>query len=450
MAKALLAVTMAAFMLFFYVDVCRIPSVVASNIVLIAKVWDIINDPMMGAIVDRVKSKEGKCRFWLKYMSVPAIVLVALCFYMPDISQNGKFIWVAVTYLLQGMVSTSLLIPLNTMISRLSSDPKQRVNLSQVDGIAQMISQWMVVSLTMRFVGILGQGDMQKGFLYVGIIYAIIYGICHLIVYFATRGYEPVEMLAENYIEPPKQTIGEVLKDLALSLTAFYKNKALLFCGAVAFLYTFGIAVESSAMPFYFQYCKSESEGLYEIYGTLSMPVAILIYLFLNPIVKKFGNAKTSMIGTAMTFAGYMLGFVTKDANTVIMMTRWLLEGIGTGLIGAVILLCVFDSKTYGVWKTGNEDSEAILVASYSLSYKIGMAVGGPVLGYLMMIVPYVPGVETQAESVKNLFFYESTLIPAIIYVVTFVFAVLVWKYEKKIPQMKKEIEERKKSAAAK
>ncbi len=62
---------------------------------------------------------------------------------------------------------------------------------------------------------------MQKGFLYVGIIYAIIYGICHLIVYFATRGYEPVEMLAENYIEPPKQTIGEVLKDLALSLTAF-------------------------------------------------------------------------------------------------------------------------------------------------------------------------------------------------------------------------------------
>lgn len=161
-AKALLAVTMAAFMIFFYVDVCGIDSGVASTIILISKIWDIINDPMMGAIVDKVKSKEGKCRFWLKYMSVPAIVLVALCFYMPDISQNGKFIWVAVTYLLQGMVSTSLLIPLNTMISRLSSDPKQRVNLSQADGIAQMISQWMVVSLTMRFVGILGQAAIQS------------------------------------------------------------------------------------------------------------------------------------------------------------------------------------------------------------------------------------------------------------------------------------------------
>lgn len=240
-AKALLAVTMAAFMLFFYVDVCRIPSVVASNIVLIAKVWDIINDPMMGAIVDRVKSKEGKCRFWLKYMSVPAIVLVALCFYMPDISQNGKFIWVAVTYLLQGMVSTSLLIPLNTMISRLSSDPKQRVNLSQVDGIAQMISQWMVVSLTMRFVGILGQGDMQKGFLYVGIIYAIIYGICHLIVYFATRGYEPVEMLAENYIEPPKQTIGEVFeRSCSQSYCIFIKTKRFYFAVQLHFCTQFG------------------------------------------------------------------------------------------------------------------------------------------------------------------------------------------------------------------
>ena len=62
-SKALLAVAMAAFMLYFYTDVCGIDSTVAATIILIAKIWDIINDPMMGAIIDRTRSKEGKCRF---------------------------------------------------------------------------------------------------------------------------------------------------------------------------------------------------------------------------------------------------------------------------------------------------------------------------------------------------------------------------------------------------
>ena len=185
------------FLMIFYTDVCGMDSTVAATIILIAKIWDIINDPLMGAIIDRTRSKEGKCRFWLKYMSVPGMVIVALCFFVPELTTTGKIIWVAVTYVLQGMISTSLLIPFNTMISRLTSDEQQRVQLTQADGIGQMLSQWMVVSLTFTFVGWLGGGDTRKGFLYVGIIYGIIYGIGHLIVYFATKGYEPVEHSAE-------------------------------------------------------------------------------------------------------------------------------------------------------------------------------------------------------------------------------------------------------------
>ena len=55
---------------------------------------------MMGAIIDRTHSKEGKFRFWLKYMSVPGMVIVALCFFVPELTTTGKIIWVAVTYVL--------------------------------------------------------------------------------------------------------------------------------------------------------------------------------------------------------------------------------------------------------------------------------------------------------------------------------------------------------------
>lgn len=442
-SKALLAVTMAAFMLYFYTDVCKIDSTVAATIILIAKIWDIINDPMMGAIIDRTHAKEGKCRFWLKYMSVPGMVIVALCFCVPELAVTGKIIWVAVTYVLQGMISTSLLIPLNTMISRLTSDEQQRVHLTQSDGIGQMLSQWMVVSLTFTLVQILGGSDAKKGFLYVGIIYGVIYGVGHLIVYFATRGYEPVETTEKSVGSVKK--IGSALKGIFTSMGAFYRNKVLLYCGAVAFLYTLGAAIEEGAMAWYFQYMKTDATALYGIYGTVSMPVALIIYIFLNKIVNKLGNARTVIAGCLFSLTGYALGFFTQDATRTIMMLRWFLEGIGVGLIGAVILLCVFDAKIYGVWKNNDTNSDAILTASYSLSYKIGMAVGSPILGYLLAVSSYKAGAEVQTAGVCKMFFYESTLIPGLIYILALIFAILMRKYEKRIPQMQKEIEQRQK-----
>lgn len=122
-AKTLLVVMTAAYSLYFYTDVLGMDSKIVGIIILIAKIWDFINDPMMGALVDRTKSKEGKCRMWLKYMSVPGGVILALNFIVPELASSGKIIWVAVTYTLQGMASTALMIPQNTLMSRLTADP---------------------------------------------------------------------------------------------------------------------------------------------------------------------------------------------------------------------------------------------------------------------------------------------------------------------------------------
>ena len=89
--------------------------------------------------------------------------------------------------------------------------------------------------------------------------------------------------------------------------------------------------------------------------------------------------------------------------------------------------------------------ADAILTASYSLSYKIGMAVGGPILGYLLAVSSYKAGAEVQTAGVCKMFFYESTLIPGLIYILALIFAILMRKYEKRIPQMQKEIEHRQK-----
>ena len=71
-------------------------------------------------------------------------MIVALCFMMPELTMTGKIIWVAVTYTLQGMASTALLIPLNTLMGRLSSDKQQRAHLNQIAGFYGTAAGWIV------------------------------------------------------------------------------------------------------------------------------------------------------------------------------------------------------------------------------------------------------------------------------------------------------------------
>lgn len=437
-AKTLLVYLTMVFMLYFYTDVIGINGGVAATIILLAKIWDIINDPMMGAIVDRTRAREGKCRMWLKYFSVPAGVIVALCFMMPELTMTGKIIWVAVTYTLQGMASTALLIPLNTLMGRLTSDKQQRAHLNQIAGFYGTAAGWIVPAATLPMVAVFGGGDMQRGFLYVGILYGVLYALCHLVVFWGTRGYEPLEFLSE----PDGQLSRQQAPGLGVVLSALLKNKVWLFCIGMYFFDIIGSSIESSAQTYYFQY-NLGNVNLLATYSTVATVTGVLVYAILSWFTKRFGNAGTASVGCILSMIGYGIRFVLQDGNVWVMIAGWTFSTLGVGLVGATIVLNIFDAKVYGEWKTG-VNNEAILMSGFSVSYKVGMALGGPIAGYLLMLVPYVPQAAQQADSVCRLFFVENTLLPCIGFVIALFFSFAIRRYEKQLPQMRAEIEARK------
>jgi len=440
LAKATTVIMTMAFSLYFYTEVCGINSGIASTIILIAKIWDIINDPMMGALVDRTKSKEGKCRMWLKYMSVPGGVIFALAFMMPELSASGKIVWVAITYTLQGMASTALMIPMNTLMGRLTSDPVERAALNQIKGVFGLIPNLIVPAATMPMVIFFGKGDMQKGFLIVGIIYAIVFALFNLTVFWGTKGYEPLEHLAEkNETENGPKVEQPSVRQV---LSALLKNTPWLFCIGLYLLDMVASSVASTVMTWYFQY-NIGSIPLMSLVSTISLCASLTVYIFLGFFVKKFGNAGTASIGCFLSFLGYLLRFVLHDSSTAVLLAGNIIAYLGSGLVAATILLCIFDARVYGEWKTG-VDNEAILMSGYSVSYKTGQALGGPIAGYLLLTVPYVAQAAVQEQSVLNLWFYETTLLPAVGFALALVFALLLRKYEKKVPEMRAEIEARK------
>ncbi|WP_425755236.1 MFS transporter [Ihubacter sp. rT4E-8] len=368
-AKSIFGNVTAMYMVYFYTEVCGLNGVIIASIILASKIWDIINDPMMGAIVDSTVSKEGKCRFYLKYFSVPAGIILALNFFMPDASMTVKYVWVTLTYVLASMGSTSLLIPLNALIGRLTDHPVERAHLNQFSGIFSVLTGLFVQGYTMRLVSFAGDGDFAKGFLYVGIFYGALYAIFHLVAFFGTKGYEPCEeRLPADGSKTEKQSLKAVM-------TALLKNKYWLLCIVINFACNLAMAVESGVAVFYYQYNHGDM-GLLSMWASMAMLPAAAAYVVMGILVKKLGNSGTSIFGAACAVLGYGLRFLLQDGSLPVMVIGWVLAGFGTGLISSTIILNIFDAKVYGEWKTGVKN-DAILMSGFSVSYKIGMALGG-------------------------------------------------------------------------
>lgn len=429
-AKALLAVSTAAFLLYFYTNVCGIDAKIASTIIMAAKIWDIINDPMMGAIVDRTVSPEGKCRYYLKRFAIPAGLIFVLSFFMPDFAMPGKVVWAAATYVLQGMASTVLLIPLNTLMGRITSDQGEQAKLSQYGNFFSLIGQYAVQGFMMKGVVALGGGMNVAGFTKVAAIMAVIYALLHLVVYWSTKGYEPVE----QYAGSSDIAEGDQVKiPLSQQLTALLKNKMWLWIIVMFFCVSIGLYAEGATMQFYFQYDHGNDMSLYTLYSNISLAAAIVVILTLSLFVKKLGASKTAMLGCILCTVGYALRFILHDSSHLVMGVGWSLSAVGSVLVNATIFLLIFESKAWGLKKTG-VNNDAILMSGFSVSYKTGSALGGAVVGFLMPAA-YVAGAETQIESVQNFFFRWSTAYPCVAFAIGIIALFVIMHYERDIKE---------------
>lgn len=428
-AKTLLVVITAVCSLYFYTDILGMDPEIVALIILIAKIWDFINDPMMGAIVDRTRSKEGKCRMWLKYMSVPGGVVLALNFIMPELTETGKIVWVAITYTLQGMASTALMIPQNTLMSRLTTDPTERAAINSFRGYFTVAANLLGGSLAIPFVQLAGNGDMRKGFAIFGIVCGVLYAVNYLIVYFCTKGYEPMEPekteVHHEQVKKEKVKLGEVLTNWPwlLVLLAY-------------FLTMVAASISGSSGIQYAQY-NLGNINIYSVTSTIGLVGSIVVYAVLAPMVKRFGNAKLVFIGSMIGFVTYLFRFLTADANLFIIYAGYFIGNFGQTLASSVVMLVVYDSYIYIRHKTGKPAPEALLVSGYSVAYKVGMAIATPIAGWLLGMVPFVSGAAVQEQSVLNLFFYENTLIPGVAFALSAVLGLALIRFDKQIQHYK-------------
>ena len=277
--------------------------------------------------------------------------------------------------------------------------------------------------------------NLQKGFSRVALIYAIIYGLCHLICYFGIKGYEKDYNTTSSNYESYKSTNFSIKN----SFLALIKNKYCLIICLCYILYLFYISIMNSSLVYYIQYNLKDT-SLMAYYSIISNVVSIAPIFIMKFLVNKFGNAKSCAIGCLITVVAEIIRLITKDQYIPILFICWALEGIGVGLCSYLITQCMFDSIIYGKWKTG-VNNEAILMSTLSFSQKCGQSMGGVISAYILTLVPYVTGAKSQTQSVLNIFFIENVICPLAFYIILFTLFMYISKLEKNIPLYKKEIE---------
>ncbi|MBR8534455.1 MFS transporter [Carboxylicivirga sediminis] len=145
--------------LIFYTDTFGISAAAAGTIMLIARVWDMINDPLMGIISDRTNTRWGKFRPYILYTAVPYAILAVLTFTTPDLSYTGKIIWAAVTYFLLMTAYTAINLPYSSLMAVMTSDSNERAGINTYRFISAFSGQLIVTGLALSMAIYFGKGE---------------------------------------------------------------------------------------------------------------------------------------------------------------------------------------------------------------------------------------------------------------------------------------------------
>ncbi|MEG1687200.1 MAG: glycoside-pentoside-hexuronide (GPH):cation symporter [Angelakisella sp.] len=430
-------ITLSMFLLFFYTDVLKIDPAAAGVLLLIAKLWDGINDPIMGMIIDRSKSKHGKCRGFLLKWSIPAGVFFWLMFNAPDLSPTAKLIYAYVTYFAQDMCYTATGIAYTTLIARITSDPIQRVGLNQSRAFISMFTAIFVSSMTLSLVTASGGGDYAKGFRIVMAVYALMLVLGYLGVFALTKGYDKQELASDEdqsenaSAKPDRASIKESLK-------ALFKNNMWRWFVVSTMLYYGSSAITQGLMIYYVRDYIGNAK-LVGLASLLSMVSGFAAILLLQVFAKKLGKIRSSIIGLIIGLACISVRIISGDHFIPLYLGCLLVAGFGLSLYSSLVVPNIMDSIDYGEWKTGIR-SDALVMSANSFGTKMGQGIGTASVAFMLDAAGYNQALTTQTPTCISGIHWLSTMVPFVIYVVLIAIMLVLYRYEKQMPTIRAEL----------
>ena len=154
LGQGMIYAIMSSYISDFYLSVLKLAPMFVLLLMLLARVWDAVNDPIMGYFVDRSHFKNGKMRPYLLFTPIPIAILTVLLFYAPNLSGWQLMVYAAVTYVAWGMIYTASDVPFWSLPNVMTPNPDERgsiiSNAKTLNGIGSAIP--MAIFMLLGFI----------------------------------------------------------------------------------------------------------------------------------------------------------------------------------------------------------------------------------------------------------------------------------------------------------
>lgn len=408
-----------SYLTIFYTDIVGLAPVVVSAIMLIARIWDAVNDPMMGAIAERTRSKFGRFRPWIAFGCPFLAIFGVLTFTNPfGGTSTAGVIWAAATYIIAGMLYTLVNIPYGALAAVMSEDAGQRntINASRNVGmnLGMVIVNAVSATIALKFSGAGAEVANGHGYMMTAVIYGII-SIPLFLIVFKTAN-EVVQPAGEPQNFSFKDTIGNLVK-----------NKYLMIITLIMTLIMTAFMGRIAVTAYYVIYCLGSFQ-LIALIMTIPSIGGILGSFFVPALAKRYGKRNCLMMSCIVQGIALLIIYLAPFDNITMVLVGDCIFGLFN--IGFPLSLSmVSDSVDYMEYKAGVR-TDGTAYATYGLATKIGNALGASVGVLLLSAFGYVANAEQTAEALKGINMVVN-LIPAIVFFLA-ALACLLWNMSDK------------------
>lgn len=349
----------------FYLNVLKVTPIFVLMLMLLARIWDAINDPIMGYIMDHANPKHGKMRTYLLFTPIPVAILTFFLFYAPDLSTTQKMIYAGVTYVAWGMIYTSSDVPFWSLPNAMTPNADERGSIISkartFNGVGSAIpmAMFMALGFILPKLNLSGTELEKTKYTVMAFVCSVIGNILFVRVYFKTK--ERV-----NIPIPKKREKGQ-----PGSLKLIFTCKPLMLTAAMGILSAARYMFQAGAVHVarYSFYIGKEPSGLTgkELEAALQsnissvstiMSVASAIGMFgamiaVTPLIKRFSYKQiiivSALIGAASSLAMWFVGY----DNFWVCVPLLLISTIPCGTINVCAFAMVGDCLDYMELKTG-------------------------------------------------------------------------------------------------
>ena len=342
----------ASYILYYYQDILGVSAIAMGAILMAARVFDAFNDPIMGVVVAKTRTRFGKFRPWLLIGTISNAILLYFLFAAPPaLDGSGLIAYAAVAYILWGVTYTMMDIPFWSMIPAFTEGGKEREGLSALARTCAGVGSALVTVITVKCVFLLGQGNERRGFQLFALILAVLFIVFTLITCITIK-----EKSTVNVDSP---SVGQMFK-------ALIQNDQAMTVVITIVLINCSLYITSNLVIYFFKYDFGGAswENSFTLFNTFGGGIQILSMMLFFPLLRKFISAtKVFYVSGIMAVAGYAVLLVimfSGASNLVLLFIPAFFIFAAFGMLTVLTTVFLANTVDYGELKNGRRDESVI------------------------------------------------------------------------------------------